>query len=129
MEINAFMRAVLEQKADAIRTYFHPDAVICWHCSNERFTVEEFIRANCEYPGSWDGEMERMEQTENRIITVTNVYPTDRSLSFHVTSFFHLVNDKIITLDEYWAADAPAPAWRQEMHIGRPIREHFEGGM
>lgn len=122
MEINAFMRAVLEQKADAIRTYFHPDAVICWHCSNERFTVEEFICANCEYPGEWDGEIERTEQTGDLIITVTHVFPADHSLSFHVTSFIRLLDDKITALDEYWADDGPAPAWRQAMHIGQPIR-------
>lgn len=61
MEIKDFWRVVLRQDAKEIRTYFHPDAYINWHCTNEQFTVEEFIRANCEYPGEWDGEVERIE--------------------------------------------------------------------
>ena len=30
--------------------------------------------------------------------------------------------DKIISIDEYWSDDGDAPPWRQEMHIGRPIK-------
>ena len=58
MDIKAFWDAVLRQDADEIREYFHPTAFVNWHNTNEHFTVEEFIRANCEYPGEWDGEVE-----------------------------------------------------------------------
>ena len=51
MNIQQFWSDVLAQRADEIREYFHADAFVNWHCSNEHFTVEEFIRANCEYPG------------------------------------------------------------------------------
>ena len=50
MNIQQFWSDVLAQRADEIREYFHADAYVNWHCSNEHFTVEEFIRANCEYP-------------------------------------------------------------------------------
>ena len=93
-----------------------------WHCSNEHFTVEEFIRANCEYPGDWDGEVEKTVMTDDMIITATRVYPKDRSASFHVTSFIKLKDDKIVAMDEYWADDGEAPKWRQDMKIGRKIR-------
>ena len=33
-----------------MREYFHTAANVNWHCYNEHFTVEKFIRANCEYP-------------------------------------------------------------------------------
>ena len=33
-----------------------------------------------------------------------------------------LAQDKIISVDEYWSDDGEAPQWRQEMHIGRPIK-------
>ena len=49
MDIKKFWDAVLRQDADAIREYFHPDAWVNWRNTNEHFTVEEFIRANCEY--------------------------------------------------------------------------------
>ena len=60
MDIKVFWDAVLRQDADTIREYFHPDAWVNWHNTNEHFTVEEFIQANCEYPGEWDGEVEQI---------------------------------------------------------------------
>ena len=53
MNIQAFWDAVLRQDADAIREYFHPDAWVDWHNTNELFTVEEFIRANCSGMERW----------------------------------------------------------------------------
>lgn len=59
MNIEKFWQDVLAQDAEAMKMYFHENAYVNWHCTNEHFNVEEFIRANCEYPGEWDGEMER----------------------------------------------------------------------
>lgn len=123
MDIYAFQRAVLEQNADAMAPYFTEDAVVNWHCTNEQFTAKEYIRANCEYPGDWDGEVERVHEFPAGLVTVTHVYPKDKSMSFHVTSFFTLRNDKILVLDEYWADDGPAPQWRKDMKIGQPIKK------
>ncbi len=121
MNIHRFWSDVLAQRADEIREYFHAGAYVNWHCSGEHFTVEEFIRANCEYPGDWDGKIEKIVTTDDMIITATRVYPKDRSDSFHVTSFIKLKDDKIVAMDEYWADDGEAPKWRQEMKIGRKI--------
>ena len=79
MDIKEFWRAVLRQNADTIRQYINPDAYVNWHCTNEHFTVEEFIRANCEYPSERDGEVEKIVTTDDMIITATRVYPKDRS--------------------------------------------------
>lgn len=122
MDIYQYWKDVLEQNAERIRAYFDEDAYINWHCTNERFTVEEFIIANCEYPGCWDGEVERLEKTDDLFITVTHVYPKDRSLSFHVTSFIKVIDNKITSVDEYWADDGTAPDWRLDKHIGTVIR-------
>ena len=73
------MKAVLAQDAEKIRNYFSKDAYVNWHCTNEHFTVDEFIIANCEYPGDWDGTIERVEQSGNLYITVTKVYPKDKN--------------------------------------------------
>ena len=32
------------------RPFFHPDARVDWVCTNERFTLDEYITANCRYP-------------------------------------------------------------------------------
>lgn len=122
MNIESFWADVLAQREDEIRKYFFEDAIVNWHCSNERFTVEEFIKSNCEYPGDWDGEIEKIVSLDDMIITVTRVYPKDRSSSFHATSFFKLKDEKIIAVDEYWADDGEAPEWRRDMKIGRTIK-------
>lgn len=122
MNIHKFWEDVLRQDAEAIRGYFLPNAVVRWHCSNEEFTVEEFIRANCEYPGDWEGEVERIVDCREQIITATRVWPKDCSASFHVVSFITLREGLIAALDEYWGDDGPAPQWRQDMGIGKKIR-------
>ncbi len=121
MNVYEFWRAILEQNEDAIRDYFHEDACVNWHCTNEHFSVDEFIIANCEYPGSWDGEVERVEKVNDLLITVTHVYPKDRTASFHVVSFIKVIGDKIAAIDEYWADDGSAPQWRLDKHIGKRI--------
>lgn len=122
MDVHAFFHAVLVQDAQALRAFFHADARVEWPCSNERFTLEEYIRANCEYPGDWDGAVERVSRTDDEIIMACRVTPKDRSASFHVVSFLRMREGKIAHMTEYWADDGPAPAWRQEMRIGSPIR-------
>lgn len=122
MDVRQFLRAVLDQDEPLIRSFFHQDAVVNWHCTNEHFQLDEYIVANCEYPGSWDGVVERIEELDNLYITVTRVYPTDRSASFHVVSWIRTKNDRIVSMDEYWADDGDAPQWRREKHIGTPIR-------
>jgi len=47
MNIHKFWEAVLSQDEQKIREYFHKDA---------------YIIANCEYPGEWDGTIERVEK-------------------------------------------------------------------
>lgn len=122
MNIQAFWRAVITQNAEEMRRFLSPNAQIRWHCSNECFSAEEFIRANCEYPGEWDGEIERIEQMGETIITAVRVFARDGSLSCHAVSFIRLQGERIISIDEYWADDALPPQWRKEMGIGTKIR-------
>lgn len=122
MDIYKFWKDVLAQNADVIKDYFDENAYINWHCTNERFNVNEFMIANCEYPGDWDGEVERIEKINDLFITVTHVYSKDKTLSFHVTSFIQVMNGKIVAIDEYWADDGVAPKWRLDKHIGKAIQ-------
>ena len=85
-------------------------------------TVDEYIIANCEYPGEWDGIVERVEIVNDLIITVVRIYPKDKSASFHVTSFIQTENDKITAMDEYYADDGIAPQWRLDKNIGTAIK-------
>ena len=120
--IAAFWRDVLDQDREALPKWFTPDAEVFWHCTNERFTADEFIRVNCAYPGAWDGKIERIEPTANGFVTAVRVFSRTGETVCRVTSFFTLQNDRIKRLDEYWEDDGPAPDWRKSMRIGRPIR-------
>ena len=120
--LSAYWQAVLDQNAPEMRKYFHEHARISWHNSNECFTTAAFIRANCEYPGAWAGESQRVAGTEEAPITVVHVYTQDRACSFHVTSFFQISQGKIVTLDEYWGDDAPPPQWRKDLGLSTPIQ-------
>lgn len=122
MDIHKFISAVLRQDAAEIRTFFHEDAYINWHNTNEHFTVEEYIRANCEYPGSWAGEIEKTVQAQDVLAAAIHVYSTDHKISCHCTSFIQLKDDKIVGMDEYWGDDGEVPHWRKEKQIGTPIR-------
>jgi hypothetical protein len=122
MDIQSYWQATLKQDANAIREFFCKEAFVNWHNTNEHFMVEEFIRANCEYPGEWDGKIERIEQRDDSVITVTHVFSSDQKMSFHVVSFIKLRDGKIASIDEYWGDDGKAPQWRLDKHIGNPIR-------
>lgn len=118
--IKKFWSDVVAQNKDNLRKYFWEDAIIRWHCTNEAFNLEEYIIANCEYPGSWNGEIERLIEVGNTIITVTRVYSED--MSCHATSFFTIENNKIKELNEYFGDDGFAPKWRLDKQLGSPIK-------
>lgn len=120
--LKSFWRDIAAQDAGALEQYFAPDAYICWNNTNEQFTVQEFIVANCEYPGAWRGEIERLEIAGDTAITATRVWLLDNSLSFHATSFFEFWGDRIAVLNEYWGDDGAPPQWRLDKHIGKPIK-------
>ena len=122
MDYNALWHDILSQNRTALWSYFCEEAIIRWHCSNEQFTAAEYIQANCDYPGQWRGEIERIEEMGTTTILAGRVFPADQSASFHVVSFIRLKDNRICEMDEYWADDGDAPAWRKEMKIGRPIR-------
>lgn len=121
MDLQGYWNATLKQQPDEMRAFFQKDAFVNWHNTNEHFTVDEFIKANCEYPGEWDGKIERIVEKENLIITVVHVFSCDKKISFHVTSFIQIRDKKIVSIDEYWSEDGTAPQWRLDKHIGTSI--------
>ncbi|SMB85879.1 hypothetical protein SAMN00017477_0822 [Peptoniphilus asaccharolyticus DSM 20463] len=122
-DISNYWKDTLEQNKDAMKKYFDSEAKIYWYNTNEEFTVDEYIRANCEYPGDWEGKIEKVEKKHNLIITAVKVVLKNSDESYHVVSFITLKNNKIICLEEYWGDDSNIPEWRKEMKIGRKIMQ------
>ena len=90
--IKEYWQVVADQDRDKLRSFFDPRAIINWHDSKESFTVEEFIIANCDYPGSWSGEVKRIEYLSDKIITVTEVSSVD--VVVHAVSFLKFYENK-----------------------------------
>jgi hypothetical protein len=120
-QVIALWSDIDKQNWNNIYGYFHNDAMINWNNTNEQFSVEEFVRANSEYPGNWSIKVERLECIGALVISVVKVILKDGDLSFHATSFFEFINDKIKVLNEYWGDDGQAPQWRIDKKIGKPI--------
>ena len=118
-DVVSFWRSVVNQERTRLEDYFLPDAAIRWHTTNEQFSVGEFIRVNCDYPGQWRGEVERVERADGTIVTVVRVFAADDSVSFHVVSFIRLLGERIAELDEYWSEDGEPPDWRKEVNQDR----------
>lgn len=123
MDINLFWKSVISQNETSLRTYFHKNALIKWHCTNELFSVEEYIKANCHYPGNWSGEIKKVYKIEDTIILVGEVFSleSNSSNSNYVVSFIKLKDNLIIEMDEYWSSDTSIPHWRKLMKLGNPI--------
>ena len=122
MDFRQYIADIAAQDAQALRGYFLADAEVLWPCTNERFTADEFLRANCDYPGKWGGELLREMRCGSEAVTVARIFQTDGGFSCHVTSFFTLRGEKIASLTEYYADDGEPPQWRRDMHIGRPLQ-------
>lgn len=120
-QIIALWNDIDRQNWNNIHKYFEKEAIIKWNNTNEKFTVEEFVRANCEYPGDWSIKIERLECIENLVISVVKVHLANSDVSFRATSFFNFNNVKIKELNEYWGDYGKAPQWRIDKQIGKPI--------
>lgn len=118
--IKEYWKHVANQDRENLRKFFLPEAEIYWHCTNEKFTLDEYITVNCDYPGSWHGKVEKVVEDKEHIITVTRVW--DETNSFHAVSFFKINGEKISSLEEYWADDTPPPSWRSKMNLGTEIK-------
>ena len=118
-----FLEAVVSKNEKAIRPYFADDAIICWHDSNEQLTLEEFIRANCEYPSDWTCEVERIEKIEKGFALTAQLDHAAEGFYVKYVGFIELNESRLVEkLDEWFVAIEEIPQWRKDMKIGRPIK-------
>lgn len=53
--ILALWQAIAEQDEARLSRFFTADAEILWPNTGERFDLAGYLRANCDYPGQWNG--------------------------------------------------------------------------
>ena len=122
--VEKFWNDINSQNWENLSSYFKEGAVINWDNTNESFNVQEFIKANSEYPGDWLMDIKKLVVADmrNEVISVVRVFLKDKNISFHAVSFFKFDSEKIEKLNEYWGIDVDAPQWRVDMKIGRKIK-------
>lgn len=111
----SFWNMMSEQRFEDLKALFHEEALIAWPNTKETFTVEQFIKANAAYPGTWVETVEQIYEIENGIITETLV--DDHQISFYAISIFEIKDEKIHRLKEFWSDNGEAPDWRKQMFI------------
>jgi len=121
-----FFDAVVRQDAAGIVGCCHPGAVVRWHNTGEAFSIAEFARVNCDYPGSWCGVVERVEWAEPVVILAGRVHSVTES--HHVVSFLRIEDGLIGAVDEYWGEDGPPPPWRSVTGAASGGRQAQAGG-
>ncbi|MCL2353702.1 MAG: nuclear transport factor 2 family protein [Defluviitaleaceae bacterium] len=120
-EAKSFLNAIVTQNAKELKGFFKPDAIIKWEDSHEQLSVEGYIRANCEYPGSWQGKIKNirhLKESDADMVVVSKIND-DKGIAFHVVSFITLCeNKKLITkLVEYYGDINEPPQWRKDMGV------------
>ena len=122
-DVRGFLDAVIKQDAQRLRSFFEPDAVVVWANTSEQFTVDEYIRANCEYPGNWEGALDGISALEpqgKKIVFIANVH-NGEGFAARAVSFASLSDSQtplINRLVEYWGDVDEPPQWRKEKNIG-----------
>lgn len=117
MKLKSFWNDMNERNWDKLARYFWPKAEIEWPNTGERFTVDDFVKVNSEYPGTWDIELQRIEQCGTTLISVALVKEHDGDQSLFVASFFEFDGDLILKLIEYWSENGEPPEWRRGLNV------------
>lgn len=108
--IRALWQAVAEQDEEKLSGFFTPDARIIWPNTDERFDLNGYLRANCDYPGRWSGKVEKIASDGG--YSVARVWTAEGTAARAVT-FYQWRNGKIAQMTEYWGDIGPAPEWRK----------------
>lgn len=109
------------QKWEELSSVFHPDSMIYWPNTNEKFMLDEFILVNKRYPGCWRVTIKHVLVSENTQVSVAKVTNECEGISCHATSICEIKDGKIQTLYEYWGDYAQPPQWRRALGIGSKI--------
>lgn len=122
-----FWADVARQDAAALREWFAPEAEVYWHCTDERFTAEEYIRANCEYPGT--GRARWSVRNGRRTVVFRSQRCGRRTgAPVFMRCLFPFRGGRITRLDEYWADDGPRPSGGRKSTSAVPSGEAEPSG-
>ena len=111
--VRDFWRKIASLDWDGLQVMFHPEAEISWPNTAETFTPDTYVMINRNYPGKWKLDLERIEETNAHIISVTRIKSLNEAVSLRAISIFGFQENAIISLTEYFADDTAIPEWRR----------------
>ncbi len=94
--------------------FLDPECEVHLVCTDERFSKDEFIQLNEDYPGRWRTVLRNLFSSNEQVITFTHVFSPDSVEQFYVSSIFSFENCKIIQIEEYWSTVEKPPEWRRK---------------
>ena len=109
--IKSFWSDLIASNKSKLKEYFSEEALINIHNINKEITLEEYINRNCDHKEEWDGEIVRHVEMNGLSVVVTKINTSEDNLSYNVVSFMKIKDDKIISIDEYWAENGRMPMW------------------
>ena len=113
-KICALWRAVAEQDEEKLAQFFTSDARIFWPNTDENFDLAGYLRANCDYPGRWNGKVEKVAGDGS--YSVAKVWSPEGE-AFRAVTFYQWRNGKIMHMTEYWGNVGPVPEWRRGLPL------------
>lgn len=112
--ILSLWQAVAEQDERKLARFFTVDAQIFWPNTDERFDLPGYLRANCDYPGRWSGQVEKI--AGNGGYSVARVWSPE-GVTARAVTFYQWRNGKIERMVEYWGDVGSAPDWRRGLSL------------
>ena len=116
---------IMEQRDISVKQemydFFHANAKIYLHDTNELLTREELIDYNFEFDQEWYVAIDRIDELVNgQFVTIT--FHRSKNWIRFITSFFTFTHDKISELHEYYAQCDEIPQWRTDLTDNEKIK-------
>ena len=119
-----FWTFISKKNWNAAKELLSDDFQAYWPQSKERITgADNFIAVNKNYPGThlieFLSQSSSYDVWDYTTTVITEVYieskmPDGKEMKLFAISTFEIMDEKIISLREYWADTYPAPEWRKQ---------------
>jgi len=121
--LTTYWKAVEQKNKTDFSTYFHEDAMIYLHDTNDEFPPEYYIREEDNFGNDWHTTVDRIEKLENGQVMTITFHRSSDWIGF-VTSFFTFKDDKIIELNEYYSPcdNNIVPQWRDDLRRNEELK-------
>jgi len=113
--VYAFFDQMNKKHWNDLLAMFDSTCQIRWINTGEKFTPEQYVLVNKEYPAVWSLEVEDVQISERNVISIIHIKSKSTNHSLRGIAYFRIENGKIVGLKEYFADDGTPPEWRSKL--------------